>query len=319
MKKYFVMLAAALLCLALCGCGVSKEEVVNKIFEEKADSFHSLMDLEMDMTMGMGGMSLDLSVGGTMNLDFDGRDKDNPSMHMTMNLSTSAMGQKNVQNMESYIVTEDGQPKNYMTSTTNAGRWVLSTNDAATGSKMDEATRQKFLDELKNVLMTADLEKDTQNIGSEECYVLKMDTDGSVLNGVVEVLWDALDASARAEMRNAGTDLVDIKSILPYIKIKASIYTSKENGKIMQTDLDLSGTDTVGLLQKAAGAAGAAAASMGVNLSAVKMDFNKFDLSFRMSDYNNVTVTVPDEVRESAEGGAGDEEEDEAEEEEYVE
>ncbi len=314
-KKFFVMLAAALFCLALCGCGVSKEEVVEKIFEEKADSFHSLMDMDLDVTMGMGGMSLDMSMNATMNVDFDGKDPDSSSVHANMSISTSAMNQRNTQSMELYTVTEDGMSKNYMTDTNNAGRWRLYAADAATGNKMDEATRQKFLDELKAVLMTADLEKDTQTIGSEECYELKLDTDASVLNGVVDVLWDAMDAEARVEMRQSGVDITDVKSYLPYIKIKASVYTSKENGKIMQVDLDLSETDTAGLLQKAAGAAGAAAASMGVNISAVKLDIVKLDISFRMSDYNNVTVTVPDEVRQSAEGGAGEDEAEEEEEE----
>ena len=317
-KHYLVMLAAALFCLALCGCGVKKEDVVNRIFEEKADSFHCDMDTDVDITMGMGGMSLDMSVGGRSSFDIDAADPAATAVHAVVNFTASAMNNKNTIRGESYVVTEDGQAKTYVTDF-NTGDWTMSAVDAAEQATLDEATRQRVKDELKNVLMQADMDSKTQTVGSEECYELKLDTDAGVFNNLVDVLWDAVDSATRAQLREQGFEITSVKSFLPYIHIDGTVYASKDSGRIVEMDVDLSKTDTTALLAEAMKSAAPMARAMGVDLSQIKLTLVKTEFSFRFSDYNNVKVEVPEDVREAAEGGAEDPEAEGEEEEDYAE
>ena len=322
-KHYLVILAAALFCLALCGCGVKKEDVVNRIFEEKADSFRCDMDTDLDVTMGMGGMSLDMGMGGRCSFDIDTADPAATAIHAVVNFTASAMGSTNAVRGESYVVTEDGQARTYVTDF-NTGEWSVSTADTAGQTTLDEATRQRVKDELKNVLMQADMDSKTQTVGSEECYELKLDTDAAVFNNLVDVLWDAVDSSTRAKLREQGFEITSVKSFLPYLHIDATVYASKDSGRIVEMDVDLSKTDTAALLAEAMKSAAPMARAMGVDLSQIKLTLTKTEFSFRFSDYNNVKVEVPEDVREAAEGGAeeeeteAEEEETEAEEEEYA-
>ncbi len=317
MKKHFLaILGAVLLCAALCGCGVNKEEVVNRIFEEKADSFHCDTDVALDFTLGMGGMSLDMGMDGRVQLDFDGTDKDASAIYALVDFTASAMGNKNRVNGETYVINEDGVTKNYAKDLAS-GNWSVNAVETTQGV-MDEASRQKILDELKNILMMADLSSKTQTVGSEECYELKMDTDGSIFNNMVDIAWDAVDSETRAKLREQGFEISTVKAFLPMLHIDATIYTSKDSGRIVEIDVDLSKTDTEALIAEAMKSAGPLAGAMGIDLSQIKLTLSKTEFSFRLSDYNNVKVEVPQDVRDAAEGGE-EEYEEEEEEEDYAE
>ena len=118
----------------------------------------------------------------------------------------------------------------------------------------------------------------------------------------VDVFWVAVDSANRAKLRDQGFDIAAVKTILPMIHLDATIYTSKDSGRIVELDVDLSKTDTDALLAEAMKSAGPVANAMGINLSQIKLTLTKTEFSFRFSDYNNVKVEVPQEVRDEAEG-----------------
>lgn len=298
-KKLVSLLGTAIVGMAaLCGCGASTETVVDKMFAEQADSLAMTVDMDVDISAKFAGSDIDLALTGTTDLEFDSADKDEVKSHIKTDLKVSAMGESEKLKTEIYTITEDDEATAYLKDP-DSGDWTYTTSEVEE-NPMDEKTIAKVQDSIKEVLKTAELQKKTEKIGDEECYVLRLDTTADSFGGCFDAVWDTLDDDMKDEAEDAGFDMDKVKDYLSYFKTDITIYTSKKSGKAVKMIVDMTGTDTEGLLGQVEDDFGDMLDMFGVDIDDIDLtiDSMKFDITY--SSWNEVTVEIPKKVKDNA-------------------
>ncbi|MBR3306441.1 MAG: hypothetical protein IKI75_04190 [Lachnospiraceae bacterium] len=313
-KRFFAIGAAALSLAALCGCGATTESVVDKMYENQAESMAMAMDVDVDVTASMSGMDVDFTASGSVDVEMDGIGSDESDAHASCDLKVSAMGSEQKVKTESYAISDDGEVTTYIKDP-DSGEWTYTTAEAGE-NPLDEETMGKVRDEMKEVLKGAELQKKTEKAGGEDCYVLKLSDSADVFGDAIQVIWDAT-SDLTDEAEDAGVDMDVVKDYLSCINFDATIYASKASGRCVQLDLDLSGIDVDALKDKAEESLGDMVGSLGVDLDEIGVEISALNISITFSDWDDVEVEVPDDViDEAVEAGFGgydydDEDEDE--------
>ena len=302
MKKRFLVLAGtlALSIGVLTGCGAPKpEEFVDKMMENEMSSFAGNIDMDVDMTVNYQGMGVGLKVNGDMDVEVDSSDKDAPASHVAMNLSYEALGSSDTVKTEAYSITEDGQLVAYALEP-ESNTWVKTSAEVQEKS-LDEETLNKIREVSADVLKTGEVQKDAVSVNGEDCWVLKVNTTADAYSDVYDILLDAAGDEAKEELEGSGVDKSMIESYLSYFNVDMTVYASKKDGRCVKMEYDLAGSDTAGLLNQVNDDFGSMIAALGVDVSNVSIDFDSLNFSIEFTEWNNVTVTVPDSVIESAE------------------
>ena len=298
-KKLAVLLGAgALTMAALCGCGATTEQVVDKMFDQDAKSFAMNMDMDVDVSAGISGMSIDLSVGGTMEAEVDNSDEDAPASHVTLDVKASAMGSSQKVKTESYVITDDDEVATYVKDP-DSGDWTV-TRAEGEENPLDKKTREKIIDEVKDVIKGAELQKKTEKKEGEDCYVLKLNTTADAFEGVIDVMWDALGDDVTDEISDAGADKKTIVKYLSYFNIDSTFYASKKNGYLVAMDLDLAESDTDGLIKQAGKDFGDMTSALGVDLDSISLDISALSFNLTFSDWDDAEVELPKDVKNNA-------------------
>ena len=300
MKKRLAVLlgAGALTMAALSGCGATTESIVDKMFDQDTESFAMTMDMDVDVSAGISGMNIDLGASGTVESEVDNSDEDSPASHMTMDLKASAMGSSQKVKTESYIITDDKEVSTYVKDP-DTGDWTL-TKAEVDENPLDKKSREKIIDEVKDVLKGAELQKKTEKKEGQDCYVLKLNTTLDAFDGVIDVVWDAIGDEVTEEAADAGLDKKTIVKYLSYINIDANVYASKKDGYLVAMDLNLAETDVDGFLKQAGKDFGDMTSGLGIDLDSISIDISALAFNFTFSDWNDVEVEVPKDVKNNA-------------------
>ncbi|MBR5419605.1 MAG: hypothetical protein IK115_00500 [Lachnospiraceae bacterium] len=295
--------AAALSLGLLCGCGATTESVVEKMFDEAAESFACTVEMDVDGSAGVSGFNVDFGLSGTADMEVDNNDADAPAYHMLADIKASAMGSSEKVKTEAYVITENNNVKTY-TLDPDSDEWTL-TEVPVEENPLDSKSRKKMISELKDVLGEAQLQKKAEKIGSESCHVLKLNTTADAFKGIVKIAMDAVDDKTKEEIEDAGVDLDKITDYLSFITIDATIYASQKTGRCVQLDVNLGESDFAGLIKKVSKDFGSMADGLGVDMSSVKLEFDKLSFSVMFSDWDDVKVKIPKDVEENARNSGG--------------
>ena len=305
-SKWLMTAGAAVLSMGiLAGCGApTAEKLVDKMYEEPAESFVMDMEMDADVTAGVSGMSVNLTLGGSVEMEYDASEKDAPSTHVTTDLNYSAMGQKDTIKTEAYAITGEDEVVSYAKNPED-GTWIKSTAEVKE-NPFDEETREKMLEEIKGVFKTGTVEKKTQKVGSEECYVLKLNTTADAFSGILDIAFDAMGDEVEDSMKEAGMKTDDIVDILANINLDMTIYASKESGRCVQMSVDLAGTDAEGLVKEVTKMLADLIDMFGIDAESIELEIEALNFTATFSEWNEVEVEVPKKVEEEAvEAGGG--------------
>ena len=298
-KKLAVLLGAGSLAMAvLCGCGATTESVVDKMFDQDAKSFTMTMDMDVDVSAGMSGVSIPVQLSGTVEAEVDNNDEDAPASHVSLDAKASAMGSSQKVKTESYLITEDDQITSYVKDP-DSGDWSYTTAEVKE-NPLDKKSREKIIDEVKDVFKTAELQKKTEKKEGEDCYVLKLSTTFDSFEGVIDVIWDAMDEEVTEAASEAGVDKKAIVKYLGYFNVDATIYASKKNGYMVAMDMDFAESDTDGLLKQVNKDFGSMLSGFGVDLSTVSFEISALSVNAVLSDWDDSEVSVPKDVKNNA-------------------
>lgn len=302
MKKKFLVTAGAMALSMglLAGCGAPKaDEFVDKMFADQPESFNATVDMDIDLTADVGvGMDIDLSVSGDVDVEYDGSDKDAPATHMNVNLKYEAMGTNDSVKTEAYTITEENKVLAYAKDPED-GTWYVTEADLQE-NPLDADTIEKIRDEVADVLKTGEVEKKTESVNGEDCWVLKVNTTADAYMGVYDVLLDAAGDEVEDTIEDAGVDKDMIESYLSYFNMDITVYASKKSGQMVKMDVDMTETDTEGLLNQINEDFGAMLGMFGVDLGSASIELKSFKFSTEYSDWNNTEVEVPDDVKDGA-------------------
>lgn len=298
-KKIAVLLGAGSLAMAaLCGCGATTESIVDKMFDQDAESFTMTMDMDIDVSAGMSGLSIPLQLSGTMEAEVDNSDEDAPASHVSLDVKASAMGSSQKVKTESYLITEDDQITSYVKDP-DSGDWSY-TSAEVKENPLDKKSREKIIDEVKEVLKTAELQKKTEKKEGEDCYVLTLSTTFDAFDGIIDVFWDSMDAEVTDAAAEAGVDKKAIVKYLEYFNVDATIYASKKNGYMVAMDMDFAESDTDGLLKQVNKDFGDLFSTLGVDFSTIKVDLSTLSFSTVFGDWGDSEVSIPKDVKNNA-------------------
>ncbi|MBP5609380.1 MAG: hypothetical protein J6X66_14070, partial [Lachnospiraceae bacterium] len=299
-KKLAVLLGAGTLTMAtLCGCGATKEQIVDKMFDEQAESMVMNMDMDADVSLGMGGMNLDLGMSGSVESEVDNSDEDAPKLHMSIDAKVSAMGSSEKVKTESYVMTDDDEVTTYVKDP-ESGDWSYTTAKVEE-NPLDKKTRDKIIEEVKDVLKeNGELQKKTEKKEGEDCYVLTFNTTFDAFEGVIDVIWEAAGDEVTSELEDVNVDKKAILKYLSYFNVDATYYASKKNGYLVAADISLADSDVDGLLKQAQKDFGDMASGLGMDLSSISVDISALSMSITFSDWGEAEVELPKDVKNNA-------------------
>lgn len=301
MKKKMLM-AAGVMTLSmglLAGCGAPKpEEMVDKMFAEQADSFAATMEMDIDVNASLGaGMDVSLATSGKVDMEYSGADKDAPVVHTMVDVKydVSAMGDSmsDQASTEMYTITSGDEITVYVQDPDD-GSWMKEA--AENTSTINPELADKIREEVAEVLKTGEVEKKAETVNGEECWVLKLNTNADSFMGVYDILVEAAGEEVQDAMAGSGVDTQMIENYLSYFNMDLTAYASTKTGQLVKMDVDMSKMDTDGLLNQVNGDFGELFAYIGIDMSSVSLDVNGMSFSTTFTQWDNVEVSVPEEV-----------------------
>ena len=298
-KKYVVAVSAMALSMGLlAGCGAPKtEDFVDKMMSTQEDSYAADFDMDIDLSANVG-MDVDLSLSGSGSMECDVTDKNAPQTHVTMDLKYSAMGSSDKVSTEVYTVSEDDQLVAY-TYDSESDSWTKMASEVAE-NPLDEKTIGEIKDAVADVLKTGEVEKKPVDVNGEACWVLKLNTNADAFADVYEIVVKAVGEDAEEAMEDAGVDKEMIETYLGFFNLDMTYYCSKKDGHLVKTEVDMSGSDTQGLVDQVNDDFGSMLSMLGVDMSTVTLDVNKLSFTCEFTEWGNVEVEVPQKVVDEA-------------------
>ena len=293
MKKKLAILTGALSLtfVVLTGCGKtpSAEEILDGMYEAEIESANFELSADVDVEAGDYAFEAGADLSGAFSED---------AYYVDGKVSYNVMGQKDSMDVEAYMLMDGSDVTAYYNTD---GTWYVtetSTDDA--GVSLDDKTIEKMQDAAKELFAGAKVEKKTEEVGDEECYVLTVEPSGeeyvAFMNEVVKI------ADAEDEWEEACEtmeDELDVKmeDVLDLINLKATLYVSKENGYAVKSEVDLSGIDVAGIIGLSSDIEDALD---DMDMSADDIKINALSVVVEYSDINDAEVEVPDDVVEDA-------------------
>ena len=284
---------------ALCGCGATKEQIVDKMFDEQAESYVMNAEIDADVSLGVSGMTVDAGFSGSIESEIDNSDEDAPAIHMSIDGKATVMGSSQKFSTESYIITEDDGVTTYVKDP-DSGEWASTTAEVEE-NPLDKKTRDKLIEEVKDVIKeNGELQKKTEKKEGEDCYVIKFNTTFDSFEGVIDVIWEAAGEEATSQLEDADVDKKTILKYLSYFNVDATFYASKKNGYLVAADMSLADSDVDGLLKQAQKDFGSMTSGLGLDLSSISVEISALDMSYTFSDWGDVEVEIPKDVKNNA-------------------
>ncbi|MGN0345990.1 MAG: hypothetical protein ACI4DU_01765 [Lachnospiraceae bacterium] len=290
MKKRFALAAALVLSVSvLSGCSLGKpsvEKLVDGMYENQYDSANAEVEANVDMTVSAMDTSVDITAGVTMDMQMSGM-QDEPAYYMSGKVDYSVMGLSNKVKFEMYSLTDGDENTTYVY--TDADDMWRYTTVEMEESYFDEDFLQEVQDAGKELWYGAELADKTEEINGVECYVLTLELNGSDLMNVMDLMAEQSEeyADALDMMEDSGVSMEDIMECL---QINCTSYVSKKDGYQVGAVVDLADSDMDALLDILADA----------DMEIDEFEINEFNFSVFVSDIDNVTVELPEDVEDEA-------------------
>ncbi len=310
MKMLSLALVAGLSASILSGCSLfmNTQKVVDKMFEAQPESATNEMEFDVGISYASQGMSMDFAVSGDAEAEVV-KDGDDTMSHSIVNakltipeMLTSMIGENIPKySTEIYTTGDDTEQTVYMYDSEDK-EWRV--NTAEVGKGIDEEKVEELQEALKQVLYKAELQKKSEKVGSEDCYVLKLNTTGEDFEDVLDVLLtvENEDGESLRDMIEESGDVTvkDIKSMMQYVQVDATIYASKKKGYCVSCEVDLSETDLAAMVKKGMDIAGVSEDDFGGMFSPDGLSFTSFYFRNTASNINDTEVEIPDDVKDEA-------------------
>lgn len=288
LKKFSALIFALLLMFSLCSCGkMTTEKLVAGTIKaiSNVNSFSGTMDTELDISANIFGSSIEVIT----ELDTDLEYSDN-TVHASgvYNVRTGGLrGDSPFSTpIDSYTVTEGDTITNYSLSD---GTWYKSSSEAAsvdTGS-LDLGTIKDFLDTVKSDSFTLSDELETFN--GQDVYVLTIENCK-----YTDLALDLIISQIESSLGDIDLSTIDTSEVNMHITLK--VY--KETKLPAQITIDF-GDSLSSLVDSTVntmfGEVGSQFADFFDNLN-IGISISTCTVSVCFDDYNNTTVTIPDEA-----------------------
>lgn len=290
MKKRFALAAALVLSVSvLSGCSFGKpsvEKLVDGMYEKQYESANAEVEANVDMTVSAMDTTVDITAGVTMDMQMSGM-QDEPAYYMSGKVDYSVMGLSDKVNFEMYSFTEGDENTTYMYTDAD-DMWRYTTTEVEE-SYFDEDFLQEVQNAGKELWYGAELADETEEINGIECYVLTLELNGSDLMGVMDLMAEQSDeyADAMDMMEDAGVSMEDIMECL---QINCTSYVSKKDGYQVGAVVDMAGSDMDALMDILADA----------DMEIDELEINELNFSMYVTDINEVTVELPEDVEDEA-------------------
>ncbi len=310
MKMLSLALVAGLSASILSGCSLfmNTQKVVDKMFEAQPESATNEMEFDVGVSYASQGMSMDFAVSGDAESEVV-KDGEDTMTHSIVNakitipeMLTNMIGEDIPKYSTEIYTTGDGTEQTVYVYDSEDKEWRM--NTAEVGEVIDEEKITELQDALKQVLYKAELQKKSEKVGGEDCYVLKLNTTGEDFEDVLDVLLTLENedgVSLRDMIEDSGDVTVkDIKSMMQYVQVDATIYASKKKGYCVSCEVDLSETDLAAMVKKGMDIAGVSEDDFGGMFSPDGLSFSSFYFRNTASNINDTEVEIPDEVKDEA-------------------
>lgn len=300
--KMGVLAIAGSALLATTGCGMTTEKIIDKMYDQKMESFSSVSDVDFEFKLSMTGVDVKVGASGEYDMSVEQPSEDEASVYAYVDMTVSALGQKQTIETEVYSLVDGEEVEVYALDPTS-DTWMHSVQELE-NAMMDEAVREDIEKSFRKVLSEAELQKDTEKVDGDVCYVLKLNTNLDAFSEIYEIAYDQANEAADGELDNlleeAELTNDDIIDLLSYINVDMTIYASKADGYCRRVIVDFTGSDLQGLFDAFCDISGLdPEESFGMEVE--DMEFSAFCIDTTISDINDTEVSVPKDVEEEAE------------------
>lgn len=190
-KRILTALLAMMMTAALSGCGkATPESLLADMAKKTSDITSSQMNMKVDIKAG--GEVLGTAIDMSINMDMDVQSTIDPEVaYITGDMSMEAFGQSQDVSIESYALKEGEEYVSYVRQK-GTEDWERSKTDQAAMAGTDWTA-------LKDVYESFELQKDTQKIGDQECYVLTGNLSGDLIKEIAGSAMSSMDSSGLFE------------------------------------------------------------------------------------------------------------------------
>lgn len=231
MKKIKILLAAGFMGIALTGCGMNAEKLVDEMAAatEGKQMTQATTTMEMDMNMEAEGVSMDMSMDMVMDVQAS---NDPYASYTNMETTVDVAGQQTSEVIQLYSIEEDGALVNYVY-TESTDSW----EKQDLGMSMDDIASQTadynwLLEKAKSEELT--LEEDAQTVNGKEVYVMNCTLEGEEIQKAFEGIGSMTDM-----FEQAGMGEIDFTAL----SVPTTYYIDKETFLPVKMEMDIEGMD----------------------------------------------------------------------------
>lgn len=310
-KKLLVLTVGAGLSIALLsGCGTpSAKKIVDGMYDVKIESANVNVYYDLDISGKVDGNKSSVKATVDMDIAVDGIDTPQDMIaYAKGDVKYDLLGMLNdKQSVEAYVETDEDESTVYMYDSNNK-EWTKTTEEMPEEVEVDEKVVAATKDAAKEIWYKGTVEKKTEKVEDEECYVISLKTTLNDYIPALEKVLEASDEDAKEDFEDAIKDLedeldIEAKELFDCIVIDTKAYVSKKNKYMVACDMDFAGID----LDKAMDLFDVSwedlGSLMGTEIEGVSI--NSFYLSFTLSDINNTEVELSKDAKNAEEKTLG--------------
>ena len=273
-KKITAIIVCLSIALTISGCFKKPEtpqslaqSVAANLEKIKSLSLNMTMDFEAEITDGTGMTDESATMGMTMDLDIEST-AEPEAAYLSGTMGMSVSGQRNEQEIESYLVEEDGETVSYTVSGESCVRQIT---DDVSG---DAFFQENIYDYIADGDADAQLERETASIDNRSAYVLRTKLEGELLKDVMGLTVSGIFA------QNDESDIDDIEA-----DVTLYIYEDTK----LPARVEIGGMGIGRFMEES------------VNSTGANMDVSRFDIIMEYTGFDNVDeIEVPADIKAGA-------------------
>lgn len=273
-KKITAIIVCLSIALTISGCFKKPEtpqslaqSVAANLEKIKSLSLNMTMDFEAEITDGTGMTDESATMGMTMDLDIEST-AEPEAAYLSGTMGMSVSGQRNEQEIESYLVEEDGETVSYTVSGDTCVRQV-SDDDSS-----DAFFQKNMYDYIASGEAEAQLEREMASIDNRSAYVLRTKLEGDLLKDVMGLTVSGIFA------QNEESGMEDIEA-----DVTVYIYEDTK----LPARVEIGGMGIGRFMEES------------VNSTGADMDVSRFDIMMEYTGFDNVDeIEVPADIKAAA-------------------
>lgn len=301
MKKRILAATLSLcMCLAMfAGCGkkVTVKEVLDGVNQTKMDSAHMDVIIDGDVSADVQGAPITAKANLNYAMDVVKGDS-NVDIFMDVDMQYSLLAFSQAMKMQAYLTVNDDASDMYMKMDMLGDKWYHNSQTnpgvsiAEAITKSEEAQKEGIAEDAPIVKNSKLSEEKYDGV---DCYkVVYSDNLASYYDQVVEAM-----ASTPYSIEDVEEETgIVVKDVLEQIKFEYTIYANKKDFTPVYYKFDLSQTNINDLVSACGFNLEELTKSIGMPISSVEL--NSLAIEIKVKDINNVTVEVPEDVKNNA-------------------